>query len=75
MAGITVMPVTGGPGDEVLRALCRLPPPAPTRRVVLACRKQFYRHNAIAALCQAVRHSSAPGVQWLDNAPMSAEAS
>ena len=73
--GITVMPVTSvGPGMRLYWALCRLLP-RPTRRVVLACRKQFYRRNAIAALCQAVRHSALPGVQWLDNAPMSAEAS
>ncbi len=74
--GITVMPVTSvGPGDEALLGIVPFAAPAPTRRVVLACRKQFYRRNAIAALCQAVRHSALPGVQWLDNAPMSAEAS
>lgn len=43
----------------------------------LAARLAQHLHQgaAIAALCQAVRHSALPGVQWLDNAPMSAEAS
>jgi len=60
--GITVMPATSvGPGDDALLGIVPFSTPAPTRRVVLACRKQFYRRSAIEALRQAIRNSALPG--------------
>jgi len=57
-----VMPATSvGPGDDALLGIVPFSPPAPTRRVVLACRKQFYRRSAIEALRQAIRNSALPG--------------
>ncbi|HOI67917.1 MAG TPA: LysR substrate-binding domain-containing protein [Thiomonas arsenitoxydans] len=72
--GITVVPKLSVPRQDVPHAadpstdhVCYVPfsDPPPTRRVVLVWRKSFTRHEAIAALRQAVMACDLPGVTLL----------
>lgn len=67
--GITVLPQSAVPEREAPGSLLSYVPfqsPAPERRVVLAWRKTFPRHAAIAALVDAVRHCGLFGVRALE---------
>ena len=72
--GITVVPKLSVPRQDVPHAadpstdhVCYVPfaDPPPTRRVVLVWRKSFTRHEAIAALRQAVMACDLHGVTML----------
>ncbi len=72
--GITVLPRTSVPQtsdldrrtDSGLLSYVPFVPPAPDRRVVLAWRKSFTRHEAIEAVCKAVLACDLQGVEKLD---------
>jgi len=66
--GITVIPASAAPqaarrGDLV--AYRPFASPAPSRRVVLACRRSYARMAAIEALAAIVRDCGLPGVKML----------
>jgi LysR family hydrogen peroxide-inducible transcriptional activator len=66
--GVTVLPQLSVPAKERRGDLVRyipFEPPEPTRRVVLVWRKSFTRHEAIAALRNAVMACDLPGVTKL----------
>ncbi|WP_022652479.1 LysR substrate-binding domain-containing protein [Aquaspirillum serpens] len=64
--GITVLPLTSVQnGDEAMLSLIPFTPPAPTRRVVLAYRRQYPRQKAIAALAEAIYQCGLAGVTML----------
>ncbi|MFW9609389.1 MAG: hydrogen peroxide-inducible genes activator, partial [Aquaspirillum sp.] len=52
-------------GDEAMLSLIPFTPPAPTRRVVLAYRRQYPRQKAIAALAEAIYQCGLAGVTML----------
>ncbi|TIC78725.1 LysR substrate-binding domain-containing protein [Crenobacter intestini] len=68
--GVTVLPATSvSPADEGLLSIVPFTPPAPTRRVLLVARRQFFRKKAIAVLQQAVFRCGLPGVTMLEASP------
>ena len=63
--GLTVLPSSAADGLERTNPLLAVKPfttPEPSRRVVLAWRASFPRHQAIDALCQAIQACDLPGV-------------
>ena len=66
--GLTVLPAASVPDMQTQDGMLRYLPfsaPTPSRRVVLAWRKNFTRRAAIDALAQAVRNCQLPGVSML----------
>lgn len=64
--GVTVLPATSiGPGDEALLELIPFEKPAPTRRVILAARRQYPRMEVIDTLKQAIRQANLEHVTYL----------
>ncbi|GLS04760.1 LysR family transcriptional regulator [Chitiniphilus shinanonensis] len=64
--GVTVLPVTSvGPTDEALLSIRPFAEPVPTRRVVLAWRKNFPRNAAVEAVRQAVLKAQLGNVTYL----------
>ncbi|WP_028451123.1 hydrogen peroxide-inducible genes activator [Chitinilyticum aquatile] len=69
--GVTVLPATSvTEADEHLLAIRPFVPPVPTRRVMLAWRRNFPRAAAIEALRQAVLISGLPTVSFLPDEPV-----
>lgn len=71
--GITVLPSTSAdsiPEHNSLLAVRPFAPPEPSRRVALAWRKSFPRHQAVEAVRQAILASDLPGVAKLDEPPV-----
>lgn len=67
--GITVLPMTSvSAADEGLLSIVPFATPAPSRRVLLVTRKQFFRKKAIDVLQQAVFRSGLAGVTMLEDA-------
>ncbi|WP_157315430.1 hydrogen peroxide-inducible genes activator [Chitinibacter sp. GC72] len=67
--GVTVLPATSvSAADDALLSIRAFAEPAPTRRVVMAWRRNFPRLAAIEALRQAILQSSMPKVSWLHEA-------
>ena len=68
-AGITVLPSSSDLHSNRSDLLSMIPfeHPAPSRRVALAWRKSFSRHEAIEALRQEILHCQLPGVTMLEN--------
>lgn len=65
--GVTVLPKTSvTEADAQMLVIRPFVPPAPTRRVVLAWRKNFPRLAAIEAVRQAVLHCGMPAARFLD---------
>ncbi|MCL4746165.1 MAG: LysR family transcriptional regulator [Burkholderiaceae bacterium] len=69
--GITVLPVSAVPGDRRDGLLSYVPfeSPPPVRRVSLAWRKSYPRHEAIDALRRGILGAKLPGVSTLPRAP------
>ena len=68
-AGITVLPATAADAEESRNTLIAIRPfssPVPSRRVVLAWRKSFYRPQAVEAVRQAILDCNPPGIIPLD---------
>ncbi len=64
-AGITVLPATAADAEESRNALIAIRPissPVPSRRVVLAWRKSFYRPQAVEAVRQSILDCNLPGI-------------
>ncbi len=71
--GVTVLPVTSiSPGDSSLLTIRPFAEPVPTRRVVLAWRRNFPRLAAVEAVQEAILNSDLPGVQFLQEEPVAA---
>ncbi|HSC78762.1 MAG TPA: LysR substrate-binding domain-containing protein [Chitinolyticbacter sp.] len=71
--GVTVLPITSvTPADDALLAIRPFADPVPSRRVVLAWRKNFPRAAAIEAVRQAVLAAPLTGVDYLPDARASA---
>ncbi|TJZ76299.1 hydrogen peroxide-inducible genes activator [Chitiniphilus eburneus] len=71
--GVTVLPVTSvSPADDALLAIRPFVEPAPTRRVVLAWRKNFPRGAAVEAVRQAVLGAGLTNITYLPEAHASA---
>lgn len=67
--GVTVLPATSvSAADDALLSIRPFAEPAPTRRVVMAWRRNFPRMAAIAALRAAILQSNMPKVNWLQDA-------
>ncbi|WP_373974669.1 hydrogen peroxide-inducible genes activator [Chitinibacter sp. SCUT-21] len=67
--GVTVLPETSvSAADDALLSIRPFSEPAPTRRVVMAWRRNFPRMAAIEALRKAILQSTMPKVQWLHDA-------
>ncbi|WP_035051944.1 LysR substrate-binding domain-containing protein [Andreprevotia chitinilytica] len=67
--GVTVLPATSvTAADEALLTIRPFVEPAPTRRVIMAWRKNFPRMAAVEALRQAVLASGLPSVSWVQEA-------
>jgi LysR family hydrogen peroxide-inducible transcriptional activator len=67
--GVTVLPATSvNAADEQLLTIRPLAHPVPTRRVVLAWRRNFPRREAIEAVRQAILHSGLAPVTMLPDA-------
>ncbi|MBY0579970.1 MAG: LysR family transcriptional regulator [Burkholderiales bacterium] len=67
-AGITVLPSTAADAEESKNALIEVRPfssPVPSRHVILAWRKSFYRPQAVEAVRQAILDCPLPGVTKL----------
>lgn len=71
--GVTVLPITSvTTADDALLTIRPFAEPVPTRRVVLAWRKNFPRAAAVDAVRQAVLAAPLPGVEYLPEATASA---
>ncbi|KPC52658.1 LysR substrate-binding domain-containing protein [Amantichitinum ursilacus] len=71
--GVTVLPVTSiSAGDSSLLTIRPFAAPVPTRRVVLAWRRNFPRLGAVEAVQEAILNSDLPGVQFLEEEPAAA---
>ncbi|WP_148715428.1 hydrogen peroxide-inducible genes activator [Chitinolyticbacter meiyuanensis] len=71
--GVTVLPITSvTTADDALLTIRPFAEPVPTRRVVLAWRKNFPRAAAVGAVRQAVLAAPLPGVEYLPEATASA---
>ncbi|SFZ75081.1 hydrogen peroxide-inducible genes activator [Chitinimonas taiwanensis] len=69
--GVTVLPATSiTPADQQLLTIRPFVEPAPTRRIVLAWRRNFPRREAIEAIRQAIIGSELPAVSMLADAPI-----
>lgn len=69
--GVTVLPATSiSPGDDALLSIRPFEAPVPTRRVMLAWRRNFPRREAIEAARQAILHSGLPMVTMLPDVPV-----
>lgn len=69
--GVTVLPATSvNAGDDSLLSFRPFTDPIPTRRVILAWRRNFPRREAIEALRQAVLRSGLESVAMLESAPV-----
>ncbi|QLG88106.1 LysR family transcriptional regulator [Chitinibacter bivalviorum] len=67
--GVTVLPETSiSAADDALLSIRPFAEPVPTRRVVMAWRRNFPRMAAIEALRKAILQSSLSKVAWLDDA-------
>ncbi|GGY02861.1 LysR substrate-binding domain-containing protein [Paludibacterium paludis] len=65
--GVTVMPTTSvSEADDALLSIIPFTEPAPSRKVLLVTRKQYFRRKAIGTLQQAVFRSGLPDVVMLD---------
>ena len=70
-SGITVLPATAADAEECRNPLIEIRPfssPAPSRRVVLAWRKSFYRPQAVEMVRTALLDCPLPGVVKLPEA-------
>ncbi len=69
--GVTVLPETSiSSADDALLSIRPFSEPVPTRRVVMAWRRNFPRMAAIDAIRKAILQSSMSKVQWLEGAPI-----
>lgn len=69
--GVTVLPETSiSSADDALLSIRPFSEPVPTRRVVMAWRRNFPRMAAIEAIRKAILQSSMSKVQWLEDAPI-----
>ena len=65
--GVTVLPITSiTQADASLLTIRPFEDPVPTRRVVLAWRRNFPRQAAVEAVQEAILRSDLPGVQFLE---------
>ncbi|MCB5195914.1 hydrogen peroxide-inducible genes activator [Deefgea salmonis] len=70
--GVTVLPATSvSAADEALLTLRPFTEPVPSRRVILAWRRNFPRQAAIEAVRQALLQSDLEPIHRLPNAPIS----
>ncbi|UXY14261.1 LysR substrate-binding domain-containing protein [Chitiniphilus purpureus] len=71
--GVTVLPATSvSAADEALLSIRPFAEPIPTRRVVLAWRKNFPRLAAVEVVRQSILNASLPAVAYLPDAEPSA---
>ena len=64
--GISVLPSTGiTDNDHLLFSIVPFRQPAPSRRIVLAYRRNFVRPQAVAAIADAVKASNLAGVSFV----------
>ena len=64
--GISVLPSTGiTDNDHLLFSIIPFRQPAPSRRIVLAYRRNFVRPQAVAAIADAVKASNLAGVSFV----------
>ncbi|WP_410499179.1 LysR substrate-binding domain-containing protein [Chitinibacter sp. S2-10] len=67
--GVTVLPATSvSAADDALLSIRPFAAPTPTRRVVMAWRKNFPRQAAVETLRLAILQSTMPKVRWLNDA-------
>ena len=65
--GISVLPSTGiTDNDHLLFSIVPFRQPAPSRRIVLAYRRNFVRPQAVAAIADAVKASNLAGVSFVN---------
>lgn len=65
--GISVLPSTAlTDNDHLLFSIVPFEAPAPSRRIVLAYRRNFVRPQALAAIAQAVKLAQLAGVTFVD---------
>ena len=65
--GISVLPSTGiTDNDHLLFSIVPFRQPAPSRRIVLASRRNFVRPQAVAAIADAVKASNLAGVSFVN---------
>ncbi|AMC34450.1 LysR substrate-binding domain-containing protein [Janthinobacterium sp. B9-8] len=69
--GVTVLPATSvSSADDLLLTIRPFKDPIPTRRVILAWRRNFPRTAAVEAVRQAVLNAPLPAVSMLNNEPI-----
>lgn len=69
--GVTVLPATSvTQADEQMLVIRPFVPPAPTRRVILAWRRNFPRLAAIEAVRQAVLNCGMPAARFIESEPL-----
>ncbi len=69
--GVTVLPATSvSAADDTLLSIRPFMAPIPSRRVILAWRRNFPRHAAIEAVRQALLQSNLAPIQRLPDAPI-----